>query len=117
MTDTPPTCPVELSGTWQGSWSSQRVIIGGNATAMVAVSGSSISGTLELTGPEGSNLIDSGAITGSVDCLSMELSVADDSLTLDGTLTPEGTAFTGSYNVSLNGGAIEDYGTFLLTRR
>lgn len=107
-------CPVPPSGEWSGTWQSQRIDISGTATAVVDLDGAGLTGSLDLRGPADVYLIDSGPISGSVDCLEMALSVSDDTLELNGSITPDGRSFSGTYDVSLNGGTITDYGTFSL---
>lgn len=105
-------CPVPPSGEWAGTWQSDRIEINGTATAMVQIDRTGLSGSLDLQGPADVYLVDSGPITGTVNCLDMALSVADDTLVLNGSLTSDGRSFTGTYDATLNGGDITDFGTF-----
>lgn len=107
-------CPIPPSGEWSGTWYSDMIDINGTTTATVQVDGSALSGSLELQGPDDVHLVDSGPISGSVDCLDMALSVADDTLTLKGSMTPDRRTFSGTYDARLDGGSIIDHGTFIL---
>lgn len=110
-------CPAPPSGEWSGTWNSDMIDISGTATATVQVDGSTLSGSLELRGPADVYLVDSGPISGSVDCLDMALSVADDTLSLQGSMTPDRRTFSGTYDARLNSDTIMDYGTFTLELR
>lgn len=89
----------------------------GLASATIAVDGTEVTGMLSLAVPEGTTLLlDSGSVTGVVDCGGVDLSVADDILTLDGIVDSDGTTFQGTYEANLNDGTNSDFGRFTMTR-
>ncbi len=111
-------CGIEFAGEWAGHWQSlQAPDVGGATTASIETNATQVSGSLTLTAPEGTTvLLDSGPVAGTIDCTTLDLSVADDALTLDGIVDAESLTFEGSYDALLDDGSTADFGTFTMTR-
>ena len=107
-------CPEVRSGTWSGSWISPVAGLEGTVTVDVQLDETTVDGSLDLRGPSHATLVDSGPLSGTRECLTMSLSVADDTLELFGDISADGSTFSGTYEASLDGGTIEDSGSFVL---
>lgn len=109
-------CPTPESGTWSGTWTSDKAgSLGGTVMARVDISGEEVAGTMGLSATSGSVLIDSGAIVGSLYCDEMTISVADDLLELEGTVSSDGRDYSGTYRASADGATSFDTGTFRIS--
>ena len=111
-------CGIDFAGEWTGrSQSLQAPDVSGAATASIDTNATQVSGSLTLTTPEGTTvLLDSGPVAGTIDCTTLDLTVADDALTLDGVVDAESLTFEGSYDALLDDGSTADFGTFTMTR-
>lgn len=109
-------CPEVRSGTWSGTWVSPVAGLDGSVRVEVELDDTTVTGSLDLRGPSHATLVDSGPLSGTRDCLTMSLSVADDTLELVGDISPDGSTFTGTYEATLNRGTITDSGTFRLDK-
>lgn len=107
-------CPEVPSGVWSGNWVSHVAGIHGTVKVDVQLDESKVTGSLDLDGPSHATLVDSGAMSGTRECLTMSLSVADDTIELVGEISTDGTTVTGIYDATLNGGTIFDQGAFTL---
>jgi hypothetical protein len=91
------------------------VDLNGTVNVVIELDHSSVTGVLDLHGPAGATLVDSGEISGTRDCLIMMLAIADDALVLDGALSADGTTVTGTFAAELSDSRISDSGRSSLT--
>jgi hypothetical protein len=88
---------VQVAGTWSGSITSNQVAGSGPARITIAQSGSSLTGTWQVTGPNGP---DSGNMTGSMNGSSASMSLTPSvpgTCPYSVTATFAGSSMTGTY--------------------
>lgn len=100
-------CPALAAGAWTGSWTSQVYPgAGGAVSADLELSGSSVSGRVSLTG----TVLGGGAVSGTIDCRTVELGTVGGEIEFRGSITGNGTRVTGDYATAF----AADSGTFTL---
>lgn len=106
------TVTIDLTGNWRGTWNSSVANYSGNLSGTLTHSGTSISGTMNVTG---SPCISSGTVsgTGAGGSFSASIDSGQDSLQLQGSYTA--TSISGTYSVP-NGVCAGDTGTFSLNQ-
>jgi len=88
---------ISVAGTWSGSITSNQVTGSGPASVTLAQSGTSLSGTWAVTGPDGPN---SGSLTGSVSGASMTMTLTPSdprTCPYNATVNISGSQMTGTY--------------------
>ena len=109
------TPPLNVAGTWSGTWASSRGS-GGTVQAVISQSGTSLSGTATVTG---SPCFTSGSISGSVSGNNVAFGVlfgGGQQANFSAAVGSGGTSMSGTYSVS--GGACSgDTGSFNLTKQ
>jgi hypothetical protein len=103
--------PVNMAGNWQFTFNSTKFAGSGNGSGQINQSGSSISGTLSLSGtPCAETAAFSGALNGT--SLSATLNESGQNVSLTGTVTTDGNSGNGAYSTPSGGCTNGDAGTW-----
>lgn len=103
----PPTatdCPIPPTGRWVGTWSSTSFNAGGEIDQQTTITGTAISGTVNLTG----SVYPGGDVVGTLDCHRITMGFVIGVATFEGTLSADGLSASGVYTAP----AIDDTGTW-----
>jgi len=106
-----PATTVDITGTWSGSWASSNGINNGNISAVLTQSGTSVIGTLSITG---SPCISNGSVSGTVSGNNVSFGIISGSDTVEYNATYTSTSMSGTYSVT-TGACAGDTGTFSLS--
>lgn len=92
-----PTCPTLSQGSWSGAWSSLGASgAGGEVHAQIQTAGSTVTGSVLLTG----SAFAGGDFSGTIACDRVVASVGD-GIEIDGTVSPDGRHISGSYTSTM----------------
>ncbi|MHB1139102.1 MAG: hypothetical protein ACYC2O_09120, partial [Microthrixaceae bacterium] len=109
------TCPAMASGTWSGSWSSDRTASGATVQAEVVVTGTVLRGEVDV---DSSTYAMGGPMVGAISCRTVAFGKVDNSIEFRGTLRGDGQQLVGTYAAWQRPGSAStptDTGTFTAT--